>query len=71
MDEVTKQQVMIGVLFFNVTLIAYMAYQFLIVQNILQVNVELGDVFYHMAIGAAIAIVPGIVGYFVGRMMYK
>ena len=73
MDELTKQQMMIGVLFFNVTLIAYMAYQFLIVKNVVRggVNVTVGDVMYHIAIGAAIAIVPGIIGYFVGRMMYK
>ena len=71
MDELTKQQLMIGVVFFNFTLIAYMAYRFLIANNVFAVNVSLGDVFFHLAIGAAIAIVPGIIGYFVGRAMYK
>ena len=71
MDEQTKQQVMVGVVFFNVTLFAYMAYRFLIVQNMFAVPVNYGQVFTHLAIGAAIAIIPGIIGYFVGRMMYK
>lgn len=73
MDEQIKQQVMVGVVFFNVTLMGYMAYQFLIVKNVVRggVNVTVGDVIYHIAIGAAIAIVPGIIGFFVGRMMYK
>jgi hypothetical protein len=71
MDEQLKQQLMVGVLFFNVTLIGYMLYRFLIVQNIFQVPVSFSQMFTHLAIGAGIAIVPGIVGYFVGRMMYK
>ena len=71
MDEQTKQQLMIGVVFFNFTLIAYLAYRFIIVQNVFVMNVNVGDVFYHIAIGAGIALVPGIIGYFVGRMMYK
>jgi hypothetical protein len=71
MDELTKQQLMVGVLFFNVTLIGYMLYRFLIVQNIIFVPVNFSQMLTHLGIGAAIAIVPGIVGYFVGRMMYK
>ncbi|HUE73141.1 MAG TPA: hypothetical protein VMP01_19810 [Pirellulaceae bacterium] len=71
MDEQTKQQLMVGVVFFNVTLIGYMAYQFLIVQNMFVVPVNYGQVFFHLAIGAGIALVPGIIGFFVGRMMYK
>lgn len=71
MDERTKQQLMVAVVFFNVTLIGYMAYRFLIVTNVLFVPVNYGEVFTHLAIGAAIAIVPGIIGYFVGGMMNK
>lgn len=71
MDEPTKQQLMVGVLFFNVTLIGYMLYRFLIVQNIFVVPVSFGQMLTHLGIGAGIAIVPGIIGYFVGRMMYK
>ncbi len=71
MDERTKQQLMVGVVFFNITLIGYMAYRFLIVQNIFAVPVNYGQLFTHLGIGAGIAIIPGIVGYFVGRIMYK
>ncbi len=71
MDEQTKQQVMIGVVFFNLTLLAYMAYRFLIVQNVIFLPVDFGQVFTHLAIGAGIAIIPGIIGFFVGRMMSK
>ena len=71
MDETTKQQAMVGVLFFNVTLIGYMLYRFLIVHNIFVLPVGVNQMLMHLGIGAAIAIVPGIVGYFVGRMMYK
>jgi hypothetical protein len=48
-----------------------MLYRFLIVQNIFAVPVNFSQIFTHLAIGAGIAIIPGIVGYFVGRMMYK
>ena len=71
MNETTKQQAMVGVLFFNVTLVGYMLYRFLIVHNIWWLPVNLSQFLTHLGIGAAIAIVPGIVGYFVGRMMYK
>jgi hypothetical protein len=71
MDEQTKQQVMVGVVFFNFTLIGYMIYRFLIVQNIFVMPVNYGQFFTHLLIGAGIAIIPGIVGYFVGRMMYR
>jgi hypothetical protein len=68
MDEQTKQQLMVGVLFFNVVLMGYMVYWYFFT---VVANVSIAQVLTHIAIGAGIAIVPGIVGYFVGRMMYK
>lgn len=71
MDEKLKQQLMVGVLFFNVTLIGYMLYRFLIVKNMFVFPVNAGEVFTHLGIGAGIALIPGIIGYFVGGMMNK
>jgi hypothetical protein len=68
MDELTKQQLMVGVIFFNVVLMGYMIYWYFFT---VVANVSFAQVFTHLAIGAGIAIIPGIVGYFVGRMMYK
>ena len=68
MDERIKQQLMVAVLYFNVVLMGYMMwwYFFSVVGN-----VSYTQVFTHIAIGAAIALIPGIIGYFVGGMMNK
>jgi hypothetical protein len=68
MDEKIKQQLMIAVLFFNVVLMGYMFvwYFFMVVGN-----VTYAQVFTHIGIGAGIALIPGIIGYFVGGMMNK
>jgi hypothetical protein len=71
MDDKLKQQLMIGLLFFNVALIGYMVYRFVFVQPVhLGHPVTWGQLMTHLAIGAAIGLMPGIAGYLVGRMMY-
>jgi hypothetical protein len=68
MDEKTKQQLMVAVLFFNVVLMGYMIYWYFFT---VVANVTYAQVLAHIGIGAGIAIIPGIVGYFVGGMMNK
>lgn len=68
MDEKTKQQLQIAVLFFNIVLIGYMVYWYFF--RVIG-NVTFAQVFTHIGIGAGIALIPGIIGYFVAGKMYK
>jgi hypothetical protein len=65
MNDKQKQQLMMALVFFNFTVLGYVFFKYFT----LRLNEwSMGTLLLHIAIGAAIGLVTGAIGYFVAGM---
>lgn len=63
MNDKLKQQLMLGIVAFNFTVLAYVLYKYFTVRNM-----DLSTFLWAILIGAGLGLVTGAIGYFVGGM---
>lgn len=63
MNDKQKQQLMVGVIAFNFTVIGYVLFKYFTVRLM-----DMNTLLWSILIGAAIGLVTGAIGYFVGGM---
>jgi Flp pilus assembly protein protease CpaA len=65
MNDKQKQQLMVALVAFNFTVLAYVTYRFVTAPRMVM---DVSTLLYSLLIGAAIGLVTGAIGYFVGGM---
>jgi hypothetical protein len=65
MNDKQKQQLMVGLVAFNFTVLGYVLYRYFTAPRMVM---DVSTLLMAILIGAAIGIVPGVIGYFVGGM---
>ena len=63
MNDKTKQQLMLGIVAFNLTVLTYVLYKYLTVRNM-----DWSTFLWAILIGAGIGLVTGAIGFFVGGL---
>ena len=65
MNDKQKQQLMMALVAFNFTVIAYVLYRYFTAPRM---TMDFTTLLFAILIGAAIGIVPAVIGYFLGGM---